>query len=108
MNTGLTHFKKGNKAALAKAGKKHIKTLFKESLQASIKEFDEKLFELTDEFLNSRNQKLRFLAWKEIVRYRLPRLHRINGEPEVVRIILKKYGDTTKYEDEDNDESHNK
>lgn len=74
MNTGLTHFKKGNTAAIGKKGKKHISTLFKKNLKDSIKELDEKLFELTCEFLTSRDLHIRFLAWKELFRYRIPKM----------------------------------
>lgn len=71
MNTGLTHFKEGNTIAKGKAGKKHLKTLFRENLQNSIEGFDITLYDLCYEFLKDKNKAVRFSAWKELLKYRL-------------------------------------
>lgn len=95
MNTGLTHFKKGNKAAKNKAGKKHLKTLFKDTLKESLPQLDTKLFEISEELLSSRSQRVRAFAWKELLKYRLPLMHALKEpeHPQRIEIIMKDYAD---------------
>ncbi|MDQ3020095.1 MAG: hypothetical protein M3R36_05950 [Bacteroidota bacterium] len=64
-------FQVGNQFGKNKAGKKHLQTLVKESLQDSISDFDNLLYELSISFLKSPHLNIRFSAWKELLKYRL-------------------------------------
>jgi len=76
MNTGRTHFEKGNRAASNKKGKQHKSTLIKINLQERIGDLDNLLYNIAIELLNSRNIENRKYAWKELLKYRLHQMNK--------------------------------
>lgn len=70
MNTGVTHFKKGNAIARAKAGKKHKRTLLREKLGIErLEDLRYSVLNVWTELLNSRSMENRKFAAKELSRY---------------------------------------
>ena len=73
MNTGLTHFKKGNIKAKGKQGKKHKSTLIKEKLGLkNLYELEQDLIKGWFEMLHSKSKADKRFALKEISRYVFP------------------------------------
>jgi hypothetical protein len=80
MNTGLTHFKKGNNKAKGKQGKKHKSTLIKEKLGLkNLYELEQDLIKAWYEMLHSTNKTDKRFALKEISRYVFPVKKEISG-----------------------------
>lgn len=67
-------FKKGyekiEKTGGIKKGQKHKKTEIKLALKDRISDFDEKMYEVTEELLS--DPKTKAFAWKELNKYRIP------------------------------------
>lgn len=91
MNTGLTHFKKGNIKAKGKQGKKHKSTLIKEKLGLNnLYELEQDLIKAWYEMLHSTNKTDKRFALKEISRYVFPVKKEITGSFSFDEIEAKK------------------
>jgi hypothetical protein len=73
MNTGTTHFKKGNRTAAAKQGRKHKSTLIKAKLGINnLHDLEQDLIKSWYEMLHSKCKTDKRFALKEISRYVFP------------------------------------
>lgn len=61
-------------------------------LKDNIDRVDNRLMELTDEFLYSKSPKVRLAAWREMLKYRLPQKHKLEADINI-NISIKDYTD---------------
>jgi hypothetical protein len=80
------------KAKPVKKGNKQIKTVIKQLLSDRIEQFDNQLYDKITEYLNSK--KYGFYMTKEVLKYRLPVVTRLQGDKDLpinINVNVTKY-----------------